>query len=392
MKFQYYNPHISLFDVFKSALVRREDAEESLHNYFRNITNKKYILITNSCRSALHLAWSSIGRSGEVITSPLTCRVAVDAIESSKNIPVFADIEEKTLTIDPKDIEKRITGQTIGIQAIHFGGNPCEMGQLENLAKKNDLIIIEDCAQGLGAMYRGKQVGSFGDIACFSLVKNAYGIGGGIFATNNKDYYEKAKQIHHSFEKQPSLVIIIRLIRAIIESNRKNYIGSILYDTYQRVKGEKKSYKNIVKQLYKASDLQIKVSSRQINKLSLLHSKREKLGKKYTSTLLENGINIVYENKYLKSSYTKYYLYSDKISYNKLKSKLLCLGIEVMHLEQKVGSPIQKRILSIQRSVVNSLHNYNKIHDSLISLPLDEGMSNDDIENIIKVIVGEINK
>ena len=63
-----------------------------------------------------------------------------------------------------------------------------------------------------------------------------------------------------------------------------------------------------------------------------------------------------------------------------------------MHLEQKVGSPIQKRILSIQRSVVNSLHNYNKIHDSLISLPLDEGMSNDDIENIIKVIVGEINK
>ncbi|MGM0760794.1 MAG: DegT/DnrJ/EryC1/StrS family aminotransferase, partial [Thermodesulfobacteriota bacterium] len=92
MKYPYSNPNLRFVDVFCALLISQHTAEQRIKDYFAWLTGKKHILLTNSCRSALYLAYKALGTHGQVITSPLTCKVAIDPITETDNTPVFADI------------------------------------------------------------------------------------------------------------------------------------------------------------------------------------------------------------------------------------------------------------------------------------------------------------
>ncbi len=133
---------------------------------------------------ALHLAVEAlgIGEGDEVITTPFTFFATAEAILYTGAKPVFADIDQDTMNIDPVEIESKITQRTKAIMPVHIFGHPADMERIINLAKKYDLRIIEDCAQSFGAQINGKKTGSFGDMGCFSFYpsKNlgAFGDGG----------------------------------------------------------------------------------------------------------------------------------------------------------------------------------------------------------------------
>jgi dTDP-4-amino-4,6-dideoxygalactose transaminase len=133
---------------------------------------------------ALHLAVEAlgIGEGDEVITTPFTFFATAEAIFYTGATPVFVDIEPDTMNIDPAKIEEKITGKTKAILPVHIFGHPADMDAICTIAKKHDLMIIEDCAQSFGAEIRGKKTGSFGDAGCFSFYpsKNlgAFGDGG----------------------------------------------------------------------------------------------------------------------------------------------------------------------------------------------------------------------
>lgn len=159
----------------------------------------KYALVFNSGTSALHatLLACGIGQEDEVIVPSFTFIATANAPLFVGAKPVFADIEEKTLGLDPQDVVRKITTMTKVIIPIHYGGCPCLITELRKIAREHNLILIEDAAESLGATVNGKKVGSFGDAAILSFCSNKVittGEGGAI-VTDSIDTYEKLKLI-----------------------------------------------------------------------------------------------------------------------------------------------------------------------------------------------------
>jgi len=160
----------------------------------------KYCGVNNvvSCANgtdALQLALRAldIGEGDEVITVAFTFVATTEAIGVVGAKPVFVDIDPNTFNMDVNEIEKRITPKTKAILPVHLYGQPADMDKILEIAKKYDLFVIEDCAQAIGAEYKGKKVGSFGDIGCFSFfpTKNLGAFGDAGMITTNSDHLAK---------------------------------------------------------------------------------------------------------------------------------------------------------------------------------------------------------
>jgi len=160
---------------------------------FATYCQAQYGIGVNTGTSALHLALlaAGIGPGDEVITVPFTFVATVAAIYYTGATPVFVDINPRTFTIDVEAIEGAITERTKAILPVHLYGQPADMDPILDIAKRHGLIVIEDAAQAHGAEYKGKRVGSIGDMGCFSFYpgKNlgAYGEGG-MVVTSNAEY------------------------------------------------------------------------------------------------------------------------------------------------------------------------------------------------------------
>lgn len=155
----------------------------------------KHCLGVNSGTDALHLALiaAGVGKGDEVITTTFTFIATAEAISYVGAKPVFVDIDEKTFNIDLQQVEAAITDKTKAVIPVHLFGQPVDMIKLKKLCDKNQLKIVEDCAQSFGAHIDGKQTGSFGDVGAFSFFpsKNlgCYG-DGGLIATNSDDIFK----------------------------------------------------------------------------------------------------------------------------------------------------------------------------------------------------------
>lgn len=151
----------------------------------------EYSVTLNSGTDALHLALRAldIGEGDEVITTAFTFVATTEAIGIVGAKPVFVDINNDTFNIDAEKIEKAITPKTKAIIPVHLYGQPANMEVIMEIAKKHDLFVIEDCCQAIGAKIGDKQVGTFGDVGCFSFfpTKNLGAMGdGGLLTTNSK--------------------------------------------------------------------------------------------------------------------------------------------------------------------------------------------------------------
>ena len=148
------------------------------------------------------LAALGIGAGDEVIVPGYTFIASISSIVLSNAIPVLAEIDA-SLTLDPADVERRITSRTKAIMPVHMLGNPCDMDRIMAIAKKHGLYVIEDCCQALGATYKGRKVGTFGDIAAYSLnvFKTISAGDGGVVATNDATLFERAYGFHDQGHK-----------------------------------------------------------------------------------------------------------------------------------------------------------------------------------------------
>jgi dTDP-4-amino-4,6-dideoxygalactose transaminase len=167
---------------------------------FARYVGVSYAIGVGSGTDAIHLALRTcgIGKDDEVVTVSHTAVATVAAIELAGATPVLVDIEEDFYTLDPEKIEKVITKNTKAIIPVHLYGQPANLDPILEIAKKFNLIVIEDCAQAHGAIYKDKKIGSYGDMACFSFypTKNLGAVGdGGIVVTDNKDLAEKARSL-----------------------------------------------------------------------------------------------------------------------------------------------------------------------------------------------------
>jgi perosamine synthetase len=169
---------------------------EQFEEAFPEAAGGKYALALSSCTAALHTALMAlgIGPGDEVIVTPYTWGQSVAPVLFTGATAVFADIEAKTLTIDPKSVENRISKKTKAIIPVHIFGNPADMDALCSIAEKHRLAVIADAAQAFGALSKGRKIGSLGDAACFSLGRGKAVCGGegGVLVTNSVNLYNRA--------------------------------------------------------------------------------------------------------------------------------------------------------------------------------------------------------
>lgn len=184
--FRYHGPNLTFVtDKF----------EKTMSEYL----NVKYVLACANGGAAIKLACigAGIGPGDEIIMSPFTFIASAGEVLSIGAMPVFSDIDE-TMNIDPNKIEEKITKKTKAILAIHMQGQPCDMSKIKKIAKKYNLLIIEDAAQAFGASINNKKVGTLGNVGAFSMQagKTITCGEGGFLATNDKLIYQKAKMYH----------------------------------------------------------------------------------------------------------------------------------------------------------------------------------------------------
>ncbi len=157
------------------------------------------VAAVNSCTAALHISMIAAGlRPGdEVITTPMTFAATINAIIHSGAKPVLADVDPKTMNIDPDGIEPAITERTRAILPVHMAGRPCEMDAIMQIAERHDLVVIEDCAHAIETEYRGRKAGTFGNFGCFSfyVTKNVITGEGGMIVARKEGDVARAKQL-----------------------------------------------------------------------------------------------------------------------------------------------------------------------------------------------------
>ena len=161
----------------------------------------KYAVAVNSGTSGLHLMLRALGitEGDEVITTPFSFIASANCILFEKAVPVFTDIDPKTLNINVNLIEEKITPKTKAILAVDVFGHPCEWDKLEKIAKEHGLGLIEDSCEALGAEYRSRKAGSFGDAGIFAFYPNKQITTGegGVIVTDNKDIYELSRSMRN---------------------------------------------------------------------------------------------------------------------------------------------------------------------------------------------------
>lgn len=155
----------------------------------------KYAVAVSNGTAALHIACLAAGikNEDEVITTPITFAASSNSVLYCGGKPVFADIDADTYNISPADIEKKITNKTKAIIPVHHSGQPCNMEEITKIAKRHNLLVIEDAAHALGAKYKGKKIGSISDMTCFSFhpVKPITTGEGGMVVTNDENLYQR---------------------------------------------------------------------------------------------------------------------------------------------------------------------------------------------------------
>jgi dTDP-4-amino-4,6-dideoxygalactose transaminase len=166
---------------------------------FKEFKNCRHAIAVSSCTAALHLSLLTlkIKPGDEVITTPLTFAATANSIVHVGARPVFADVQLETMNIDPMDVKKKINEKTKAIIPVHLAGRPCEMDILRELAKRFHLYVIEDAAHAIESSYKGKPVGTIGDLGCFSfyVTKNITTVEGGMVVTDRDAWANQIKSL-----------------------------------------------------------------------------------------------------------------------------------------------------------------------------------------------------
>lgn len=190
-----------VLDVLRKWKMSDEDITMEFEKRYADWHGMKYGLgFSNGTASILAAMYGvGVGRGDEIICSTLTYWASCLQSFSLGATIVFADIDSKTLNIDPKDIEKKITDKTKAIIVVHYTGYPADMDAIMEIARKHDVKVIEDASHAHGALYKRRMVGTLGDVSAFSLMSGkSFSTGeAGILLTNDREIYERALIFGH---------------------------------------------------------------------------------------------------------------------------------------------------------------------------------------------------
>lgn len=193
-------------EVIKSGWHTMGPKTVEFEERFKEYCGSKFAISVNSCTAALHLALEAIGlkEGDEVLVPAITFTASAEVVCYFKAKPVFVDVQKDTMNMDPAKIEEKITAKTRAIITVDFSGQPVDYDEINKIARKHKLFVIEDAAHTLPSSYKGKRVGTLADITCFSFyaTKTLNTGEGGMITTENEQWATRMKTMRlHGMNK-----------------------------------------------------------------------------------------------------------------------------------------------------------------------------------------------
>ncbi|WP_431029187.1 UDP-4-amino-4,6-dideoxy-N-acetyl-beta-L-altrosamine transaminase [Lysinibacillus sp. LZ02] len=333
----------------------------------------KYAVAFSNGTAALHAACfaAGIGEGDEVITTPITFAASANCVRYVGGTVVFADIKEDTYNIDPIEIEKNITSNTKAIIPVHFTGQPVQLDEIHAIAKRHNLLVIEDAAHALGAQYKGEKIGALSDMTMFSFhpVKHVTTGEGGVITTNNEYFYKQLLQFRSHGITRDS------------ESLSENE-GPWYYDMH------------FLGYNYRMTDIQAALGISQMSKLEGFVSRRREIAKLYNEAFKENEL-IITPKQHLGGD-SSWHLYIIQLNLAKINAtrkdifeSLIAqnIGVNVHYIPVHTLSYYQQ--LGYKKG---SMPKSEELYEAIITLPLFPKMSNDDVQDVIYAVKIELEK
>lgn len=348
--------------VLKSGWLAHGPKNEEFENLFKEYVNTKHAACFNSGTSALLTAIIASKLKGEIILPSFTFTASANVIVLAGCTPVFADINPRTFNIDPKDVERKITRNTVAITPVHYAGQICEMNKIMDIAKEHNLVVIEDSAETIGAELNNKKAGSFG-IGCFSFypTKNITTGEGGIMTFNDDSILSRVNAIKSHGLVKPTFEK---------ESEIKSWYRDAVLPGYN----------------FRMSDINAVIGVEQIKKIRKINSLRRK-NALYLNNKLERyvGFHIVVPkvDDIKKHVYQMYIIkVNDASKRNALLSYLKNKGIGAsVHFEPPVHLQTYYRKLYPANLPITE-----KICKQVITLPMFPGLKKEELDYMIQNI------
>ncbi len=345
-------------EVFSTAWLGMGSVVKEFEDAIKDYIGVKHVIAVNTGTSAIHLAIDvlDVKTGDEIITPSLTYAAAIQAIIACGAKPVFCDVEEETLNINARDVKKKVSSRTKAILPVHYCGNPVDMDELLSLAQKHKLTVIEDACHGFGSIYKGKKIGSFGHMTCFSFdpVKVITCGEGGCITTDNDTWADLLQ--------------------------KKRLLG-IDRDTWTRYKNERSWYYDVTTQGYRyhMSNINAAIGLIQMKKIGQFIKRRQELVKMYDSAF-EGTPELSILKKDIEKISPYCYILRVKKDRDRLMIFLKERGIETgIHY-------IPNHLQSFFKKYATRLPVTERIWQEILTLPLYYDLSDDDVGLVIDSI------
>jgi UDP-4-amino-4,6-dideoxy-N-acetyl-beta-L-altrosamine transaminase len=355
----------AVVDVLKSDWLTCGSKIEQFENILSSYNGVKHAIAVCNGTAALHLSMLTAGLApgDEVITTPVTFLASVNSILYTGAKPVFADILIDSYTIDPEDIERKVTDKTKAILTVDLAGHPCDMRSIKSIADNYNLKIIQDSAHSLGSLYNDTSPGYYSDLAILSFhpVKHITTGEGGAILTNNSNYYGKIKSLRS---------------HGILKESQKltKYDGKWYYEVHEL------GYN------YRITDIQCALGISQMKKLDFFLNKRREIVNKYNNAFSNyENIFIPVEKPGCRSAYHLYILRLDFDKIGRSRHDIVeelynkCINTQVHYIPVNMQPYYMKKLGCNPEDTPDALEYYR----TALSLPLYPSMTDDDVSFVI---------
>ncbi|MDX7997040.1 DegT/DnrJ/EryC1/StrS family aminotransferase [Bacillus subtilis] len=356
-------------ETLESGWLSKGPKVQQFEKEFAAFVGAKHAVAVNSCTAALFLALKAkgIGHGDEVITSPLTFSSTANTIIHTGATPVFADIDENTLNIDPVKLEAAVTPRTKAVVPVHFGGQSCDMDAILAIAQNHGLFVLEDAAHAVYTTYKQRMIGSIGDATAFSFyaTKNLATGEGGMLTTDDEELADKIRVLSlHGMSKAAW--------------NRYSSNGSWYYEV------ESPGYK------MNMFDLQAALGLHQLKRLDDMQKRREKIASLYQTAFQQiPGLITPFVHDDGRHAWHLYVLQVDEKKAGVTSNEMITalkdeynIGTSVHFIPVHIHPYYQKQFGYKEADFPNAMNYYKRT----LSLPLYPSMSDDDVHDVIEAV------
>ena len=352
-------------DVLRSGWLTMGGRTLEFEGQFADYVGASYAVAVSSCTAALHLALEAVGvRHGdEVIVPTTTFTATAEVVTYCGARPVFADIDPRTFNVDVGDIERRITPRTKAIIPVHFGGMPCDLDEVQELAGRHGLHVIEDAAHSLPASYRGRRVGSISEMTAFSFyaTKTLTTAEGGMVTTEDESCAHRLQMMR---------------------------LHGIRRDAWKRYSSEGSWFYEVLENGYKYNftDLQSALGLAQLAKCDAMTAVRRKIARQYTQAF--ESIGAVEVPVELPDRETAWHLYVLRLNLGRLRidrkqfiRELSERGVSTsVHFIPLHLQPVYRRKFQYEPG---DFPVAEREYERSLSLPIFSAMREEEIEHVI---------